>query len=113
MRKKMVVLVLVTLFVLVAATPVLAAGSRFSLVGKITAIDLGAGTITLDVYNGNPLIKGEQAVQVTDGTRFWRCGEGPITFDKVGLEEAVVRGRVEGGVFVAERVTVSPLHLKK
>jgi len=135
MKKRWMLLILVVLTTLIAATPALAAGPGnqnrqenqhrykvgepqlhngqiFALTGTITA--LGTDSITVLVQNGNRLVKPyigqELVVQVTDNTRYrqW-TPEGciPIAFEDLEVGDATsIQGTVSEEVFTAARVTV-------
>jgi hypothetical protein len=139
MQKKLVVVTLVVLVAALMATPVLAAGPHhgrvmrpaqgsrqpigpgpcrgsgpqvFALVGTISAVDAGAKTITVEVYQSNRLVSANgQTVTVytTDTTRFlqWtEAGGVSITFADLKEGDSVsVNGTMVDGQFVARRVT--------
>ena len=125
MRKRLVILTMVALVTLVAATPALARGGGhggnggggggrplFALVGTIAAI--GENTITVDVVDGNrfvvPYIGGELTVQLTNSTGFFEWtpdGREPIAFEDVTVGDTTsIHGTVADNVFTADRVTV-------
>jgi hypothetical protein len=94
-------------------------GTRFGLVGEVTAVDAGAQTITVEVHAGSWLIEDyvgqELTVTTDDETRFLRFADPTcefITFDDVQVGDYVsVNGIVqEGDVFLAKRVTVDVPH---
>ncbi len=98
-------------------TPVLALGKGnppFALVGKITAIDLAARSVTVQVVSGNALIKpyiGQTiTIKSTTGTLF-RYTDGTVTtvikFEDLKVGDAVsAGGTFLGGIWTASRVTV-------
>ena len=124
MRKRLVILTMVALITLVAATPALArrggpggnggGGGRplFALVGTIAAI--GENTITVEVADGSRLVwpytGGELTVQLTNSTGYFEWypdGREPIPFEDVAEgDTASIHGTVDGDVFTADRVIV-------
>lgn len=130
MKKRWMLLILVVLAMMIAATPALAArrGSQnqhryeigpqpndryaFALTGTITAI--GADSITVLVHNGNRLVKPyigqELVVQMADNTRYrqWTPdGCIPITFEDLEVGDTTsIQGTVSEEVFIAARVTI-------
>jgi hypothetical protein len=115
MKKKLALLVLVTLIALVTATPALASRgngeggkpSSFTLCGYITAI--GSDTITVQALNDR-FAGQELTVQVTSSTSFlmWTAdGRVPVTFGDVEVGDSTnIKGTIVGDVFVASQVTV-------
>lgn len=114
-------LLLVTVLILtMAATPALAAGKTppkrqpFNLVGRITAVDTGAATVTVEVLRGNrvvkPFIGKTVTIQTDAATRFLKktdTGTVPITLADLRVGDAVsVQGRLAGDIWTANRITV-------
>jgi len=132
MKKRLFLMVSVLALLAVTAMPALAAGGQcnkrwlgdsFALVGEVTAVDAETGSITVEVYTGNALVKdyiGEELVIATDAeTMFLRYGE--LTCEVIAFEDVEVGAYVsinghllvDAGVetFLAKRVTVDvPLH---
>ena len=123
MKKSLVVLMVVALF-LVSAVPALAArgqppqpparnrGGMFTLAGTITAID---GTVvTVQVVGGNPLVKpyvGQTlALQTLESTRFLQVtatGTVVITLADLAVGQNVsAQGSLVNNVWVTGRITV-------
>ena len=98
-------------------TPAYAAGkgnSPFALVGKITAIDPAARSVTVQVVSGNALVKGSigQSVTIkTTNTTLFRYTDGSVTtnikFEDLKVGNAVsAGGSLSGGTWTASRITV-------
>lgn len=118
--KRLFVLLLVVLVVAAAAAPALAAGNKppkrmpFNLVGRVTAVDTGAATVSVEVLRGNrvvkPFIGQTVTVQVTAATRLLRRAEPeavPITLADLKAGDAVsVQGWTGDGAWTARRITV-------
>jgi hypothetical protein len=98
-------------------------GSNFSLVGEVAGVDVGAGTLTVEVHTGSRIIQdleAEQVVVTTDeSTLFLRHLDTTcevITLDDIVVGDWVsVSGRVAtingDQLLLAERITVdAPLH---
>ncbi len=118
--KRWLMLLLIIVMVAGIAAPVLAAGKRppkrmpFHLEGRITAVDISAATVTVEVMHGNrvvkPFIGQTVTVQVTSSTRLLRRAEPravPITLADLKAGDAVsVQGALAGDVWTASRITV-------
>lgn len=120
--KKTISLFLALFMIAVTVLPVMAASEAaagpkapFALVGKITAIDSAAGTITVKVYKGNRVVqpyRGQEVVLNTAAaTRYLSKTSAaavsvPITFADLMVGQAVsAQGRLADGVWTAARVT--------
>jgi hypothetical protein len=131
MKKALWLALLVVAVLAVVAVPAMAGGdnqrhrwqgTRFGLVGEVTAVDAGARTITVLVHTGSWLVKnyiGEELMVTTDaGTRFLRFSDPKcefIAFEDVEEDAYVSVNGIfladEGGdVFLAKRVTVDVPH---
>lgn len=118
--KRWALLLLTLVIVAAMATPALAAGKTppkrqpFNLVGRITAVDTGAATVTVEVLRGNrvvkPFIGKTVTIQTDAATRFLKktdTGTVPITLADLQVGDAVsVQGRLAGDVWTANRITV-------
>lgn len=118
--KRWALLLLTVVLIAMAATPALAAGKTppkrqpFNLVGRITAVDTGAATVTVEVLRGNRVVKpfiGKTVTIRTDAaTRFLKktsTGVVPITLVDLQVGDAVsVQGRLAGDIWTANRITV-------
>ncbi|MCX8068611.1 MAG: DUF5666 domain-containing protein [Anaerolineae bacterium] len=118
--RRWILLLLVAVIVAMTATPALATGKTppkrqpFNLVGRITAVDTGAGTVTVEVLRGNrvvkPFIGKTVTVQTDAATRFLKkmeMGIVPISLADLQVGDAVsVQGRRAGEVWTAYRITV-------
>lgn len=90
-------------------------GNVFGLVGEVTAVDAGTGTITVLVRAGNRLVKdyiGEElTVETDDDTLFLiygdpKCTIGDFTDVAVGADVSMNGLVDEDGTFLARRVTI-------
>jgi len=128
MKKVLWLCILVVALLAVTAVPAMAGGdnnqyrwqgSVFGAVGQVMAVDADAGTITVQVYAGNRLVKDhigqELTITTNEDTLFLRYGDPKceaITFDEIEVGDyASMNGIVvspdEGNdVFLAKRVTV-------
>lgn len=115
--KRFLPLLLVFALTLALATPALAAGkgkTPFTLVGSITAIDVTAQTVTIQVLRGNALVKPfvNQSVTLKTGatTRFLFTDgttTTAITFADLKVGDPVsASGRLLDNVWTAARITV-------
>lgn len=118
--KRLIILLLAGVIVAGIAAPALAAGNQppkrmpFNLVGRITAVDTAAATVSVEVLRGNRLVKpfiGKTVtVQVTTDTRLLRKAEPeavPITLADLTVGDAVSgQGVLSNGVWTARRITV-------
>ncbi len=116
--KRLIPILLVVLIALTIATPVAAAGlgSRhpYALVGKITAIDPVAKTVTVQVLRGNwvvkPYLKQEITLKTTATTRFFFTDG--VTSKLIKFEDLKVgnpissSGNFANAVWTATRITV-------
>lgn len=119
--KKIVITLLVLALALAMATPALAATGplgkttpKFTLVGKITALDPAAKTVTVEIFNSSRAAKayvGQNVVlTITATTRLLSNDDTTatvITFDdlKVGSQISA-QGAVSGTVWQVSRLTV-------
>ncbi len=117
--KRWVVLLLIAVLVAGIAAPALAAGNKpprrmpFNLIGRITAVDTGAATVTVEVLRGNRVVKpyiGRTVTLQTDAaTRFLKkteTGTLPISLADLQVGDAVsVQGRLAGETWTAYRIT--------
>ena len=123
MRKRLVVVAIVTLVAVVTCTPALASGERassgshekFSVLGTITAIE--ADTITIQVLEGSrlvqPYIGQALTVQITSTTLYYRWtpdGLVSISYSDVKVDDrANIHGTIaDDGDFTTSRVIVLP-----
>jgi hypothetical protein len=118
--KKITVLMIVVLLSLVLVTPAMAKSAPpvsrqpFSLVGKITAVDPVARTVTVQVLRGNPLVRPvlnkTVVLQVTAVTRYvFTDGltSKVITFDDLKVGNPVsAGGSLIANVWTVTRITV-------
>ena len=120
--KRFTILILALVLTVVLTTRVLAAGSQppvnksgtFALVGKITAIDPVAQTVTVKVLRGNILVKpylGKTLdIQTKTTTRYFFTDgvtTKRITFTDLKVGDPVsMTGKLANGVWTASRVTV-------
>jgi hypothetical protein len=121
--KKIVSMSIALFLLVVTVMPALAASESaiakrgpFSLVGKISAIDAAAGTVTVTVLKGNKLVQPYlgQAVtlQTTVTTRYLYKASAtavatPITFADLKVGDPVsVNGTLANGIWTATRITV-------
>lgn len=103
----------------VSAAPASGLGGQrsvFSLVGKITALDVSSGTVTVNVLRGNPLVKPyfntDVVVLTTQSTRYLYKSSPtalptPITFADLKVGDSVnINGTLINNVWTANRITV-------
>lgn len=98
-------------------TPAFAAGkgnAPFALVGKITAIDLATGSVTVQIVSGNALVKsfiGQSVTIKTTSATLFRYTDGTVTtvikFEDLKVDNSVsAGGTLSGGIWTASRLTV-------
>ncbi|MEJ5223791.1 MAG: DUF5666 domain-containing protein [Anaerolineales bacterium] len=120
--KKIFFALLVAALALALATPALAAPPfplgkstpKFTLVGKITALDATNQTITVEVRNGNRAVKayaGQAVVLTTSTSTRFLASDGTtttvITFADLKVGDRVsAQGIISGTVWQASRITV-------
>jgi hypothetical protein len=122
--KKLVPLFLAMMLLFVAVTPALAEteapglarrplGVPFALVGKVTAVDTTAGTLTVNVLRASRPLKDkigqDVVIKVTDETRLRHFGDPRgqfITLADVKVDQMVsINGRILKGDLIAWHVT--------
>ncbi len=131
--KKLLVLALTLALLAVAVIPAAAAGrgpgggkgaangngsDTFALAGTVTAIDSQSRSVTVKVAAGNklvqPFIGQGMTLQTTSATRFLiRNADGSCTAiafaDLKAGQNVSVNGKLAGGIWTAERITVGAL----
>ncbi len=120
--KKVISLSIALFLLAVTVMPVFAASetagprSPFALVGKITAIDADAGTVTVKILRGNwvvkPYLNQEVVLKTTANTRYLYKASAtavptPITFEDLQVGKAIsASGTLRNGVWTATRITM-------
>ncbi len=120
--KKIFFAVLAAMLTLALATPALAAPPlplgkstpKFTLVGKITALDATAQTVTVEIRNGNRAAKayvGQAVVLTTTASTRFLSSDGTtttvITFADLKIGDQIsAQGAISGTVWQASRITV-------
>lgn len=118
--KKILIATLVLFLLAAVVTPAAAATpprGPFSLVGKITAIDATAGTVTVSVFRGNTLAQPYVGKTLTLTTKaatlyFYKANAAalptPITFADLKVGQPVTaNGTVANDVWTVNRITVT------
>ncbi len=130
--KKLLAVSLVVILLLATAMPAFAAhgapavriragASQFTLAGKISAIDAGAGTVTVRVLAGSRPVHGiinkDVTIYTTPATRYLlktAAGTQMITFaDLQAGQNVSVQGIITAKTWTASRITVGALLLHR